>query len=701
MVTAVLLVAPAVARANSYPVTTTANTGPGSLRAAMFSANSHAGKDTIPISANGTVTLQSALPPILGNLDIIGPGSSQFTVNGADQYQPFFVNSGVTVAISGLTIAHGACDGSPCGIGAGVVNNGGELTLNGVVVTQNTVTATGGTDAFATGGGIYNSNGSTLHLVLSTVSQNTVDAEGATNQNAPAGAGLANFGTVTIDRSTIASNHAVAQAGPGGTTNIFGVGISNTGTLTITRSTISGNTASANGAVSNGANGGGIANGNAPASVDVTIDRSTIADNVVTATGPGGSTNITQGGGLVSSGGTFAVHSSTFARNSAASGANLQTDGNLPLQNSIVADPVVGTNCIGTPTSQGYNISDDSSCGFGMATDQMADPKLAPTLSANGGPTKTYALVTGSPAVDKGKSAVGETVDQRGQQRPHDFVNVPNASGGDGADIGAFEAQPANTVIDSGPPGTTHDPTPTFTFHASEAGATFQCKVDAKSFAACTSPRTLSHLDDGTHTFQVRAKDAAANPDPSPASRTFKLTTALVEISGSKVVVTAAVGAEDNVTVTKPTVTEFRVTDGPSGPYAGSGIHVGPGCTTFGDYGARCNAAGITSVKVAAGKAGDRVHNLAPVPIAIDGGADDDNLIGGFQADTISGGPGADVMQGGPGNDTLLARDQTSDAAIKCDGGPGVPGSADKAVLDLLPKDPDSIVTACETKTRG
>jgi hemolysin type calcium-binding protein len=699
---ALLLLVPAAASAdpNTYPVTNTANTGPGSLRAAIFSANSHAGKDTISISANGTVTLQSPLPDISQNVDIIGPGSSLFTVSGADQFRPFAIASGATVAMSGITVAHGKCPGNPCGIGAGILN-AGTLTLNRAVVTFNKARVSGGSDAFPAGGGIYNTTDGTLHLILSTVTQNTADAEGGTSQNAPSGGGIANFGTLTIDRSTVSFNHSVAHAGAGGTTNVFGGGISNVGTLAITRSTISNNTANArDSTISNGASGAGIANANAPMTVDVTIDRSTIASNVVTSGGPGGSTSFAQGGGLVSSGGSFAVQSSTFTHNAASVGANIDNSGTLPVNNSIVSDPVIGANCSGLPTSQGFNISDDSSCSFGMTTDQVADPMLAPNLAANGGPTNTYALLPGSPAVDKGQSSVGETVDQRGEQRPHDFSNVPNGSG-DGTDVGAFEAQASNTTIDSGPPGTTHDPTPRFSFHATEAGATLECRVDAESFAACTSPLTLPHLDDGSHTFQVRSVDAGGNVDPSPASRTFKVTTALVEVSGSKIVVTAAVGATDSFTVTKPTATQFQVSDFSSNVIHPSGVHVGPGCTRISDYAARCGAAGIASVKVSAGKARDRVENVsAPVPIAINGGDGDDVLIGGTRDDTITGGPGADVMRGGAGNDTLLARDQTSDTAIRCDGGSGVPGHADKAVLDQLPKDPNSIVIACETKKR-
>jgi Bacterial Ig-like domain len=84
----------------------------------------------------------------------------------------------------------------------------------------------------------------------------------------------------------------------------------------------------------------------------------------------------------------------------------------------------------------------------------------------------------------------------------------------------------AQTTITSGPAqgSSINDPTPTFAF-SSEAGATFQCKVDGGSFAGCSSPKTTAALSDGSHTFQVRATDPVANVDPTPASRTFTVDT--------------------------------------------------------------------------------------------------------------------------------------------------------------------------------
>jgi hypothetical protein len=77
------------------------------------------------------------------------------------------------------------------------------------------------------------------------------------------------------------------------------------------------------------------------------------------------------------------------------------------------------------------------------------------------------------------------------------------------------------TTIDSGPSGLTTDSTPTFTFSSSEGSSSFQCRVDAASFAACSSPFTTAALADGSHTFDVRATDGAGNTDSTPASRSF------------------------------------------------------------------------------------------------------------------------------------------------------------------------------------
>ena len=78
-----------------------------------------------------------------------------------------------------------------------------------------------------------------------------------------------------------------------------------------------------------------------------------------------------------------------------------------------------------------------------------------------------------------------------------------------------------DTVIDSGPSGTIATNSGTFVFHATESGSTFECKLDSGAFQSCSSPRVLSALADGAHTFSVRATDGAGHVDASPATRTF------------------------------------------------------------------------------------------------------------------------------------------------------------------------------------
>jgi hypothetical protein len=56
------------------------------------------------------------------------------------------------------------------------------------------------------------------------------------------------------------------------------------------------------------------------------------------------------------------------------------------------------------------------------------------------------------------------------------------------------------------------------TFSADDAAARFECSLDSNPYAACTSPRQLSGLTAGAHTFRVRAIDAAGNADPTPAT---------------------------------------------------------------------------------------------------------------------------------------------------------------------------------------
>lgn len=78
------------------------------------------------------------------------------------------------------------------------------------------------------------------------------------------------------------------------------------------------------------------------------------------------------------------------------------------------------------------------------------------------------------------------------------------------------------TTIASGPDegSTSASQTASFSFTGTES-ATFECQLDGSVWADCVSPRSLSGLAEGEHTFAVRARDAVGNIDGSPATRTW------------------------------------------------------------------------------------------------------------------------------------------------------------------------------------
>jgi hypothetical protein len=102
------------------------------------------------------------------------------------------------------------------------------------------------------------------------------------------------------------------------------------------------------------------------------------------------------------------------------------------------------------------------------------------------------------------------------------YVTVADAAGNQATASRAFtvDTTPPDTVILTGEPARTNHTTGTFTF-SSEAGTTFQCRLDQGAFAACSTPHTTGTLPEGFHTFEVRAVDAAGNADPTPAAWTW------------------------------------------------------------------------------------------------------------------------------------------------------------------------------------
>ena len=80
-----------------------------------------------------------------------------------------------------------------------------------------------------------------------------------------------------------------------------------------------------------------------------------------------------------------------------------------------------------------------------------------------------------------------------------------------------------DTFIDTVP----HDPsnsTASFTFYSDQANSTFVCQLDNGSPSTCSSPKSYSNLQDGAHTFSVKAIVNGLE-DPSPASHNWNVST--------------------------------------------------------------------------------------------------------------------------------------------------------------------------------
>ncbi len=86
-----------------------------------------------------------------------------------------------------------------------------------------------------------------------------------------------------------------------------------------------------------------------------------------------------------------------------------------------------------------------------------------------------------------------------------------------------IDTQPPQTTLNAGPSGLVGTRNASFAFSASEAGSTFECRLDGGGFGACGSPRAYAGLADGAHRFQARARDAAGNLDPTPVDREWTI----------------------------------------------------------------------------------------------------------------------------------------------------------------------------------
>ena len=429
--------------------------GTTTLRAAVMQANHLPGTQTIILGAGVhrlSVPGTDEDAAVTGDLDItddlvlIGAGVGQTMLDAADLDRVLHVlGSDVTVSVAGVSISNGREV-----LGGGIYADLATLMLSDSRLDNNAALESGGglynhsamvslhntevwSNSAASGAGLYSASG-TLAIHDSEIS----------NNSAANGAGIyGNSAIITIDNSRLSDNQASAEGGA-----VY----SNSTTLTISNSTLADNVADGDGGgisahssstavvgsvlSDNWAQDGGAIYSDAATMI---ITQSTLSDNVASG----------DGGALCSASGTVTISSCTISDNVAAStGGGLCAVSDAPaVKNTIVA----GNTTSGLPRdvdgwflSQGHNLIGAAGAGSGFTNgsngDQVGtmsnplDALLGP-LQDNGGPTRTQALLPGSPAIDGGDSVQVASTDQRGLARIFD-------GDGDGTatiDIGAFE----------------------------------------------------------------------------------------------------------------------------------------------------------------------------------------------------------------------------------------------------------------------
>jgi hypothetical protein len=208
-------------QAATITVTNTNDSGVGSLRQAIADANDG---DTIHFGITGTITLTTGELLVDKSVTISGPGAASLTVDGNLASRVFYVSSGVTAAIAGLTITNGNADDGP-NTGGGIYNDHATLALDNCTVSGNYA-------SYGGGGGIYNHH-ATLALDNCTVSG---------NYGAYGGGGVySSSGTLTVTNSTFSGNSTNAPFSVGSGGGILTEGYDGNATLTVTNSTFSGN----------------------------------------------------------------------------------------------------------------------------------------------------------------------------------------------------------------------------------------------------------------------------------------------------------------------------------------------------------------------------------------------------------------------------------------------------------------------------
>ncbi|MBX7104849.1 MAG: right-handed parallel beta-helix repeat-containing protein, partial [Gemmataceae bacterium] len=238
----------AVETCYSQIVTTTGDSGPGSLRQAVLDANIDADTsgitfDPAVFAGATTVTLTGGEIPVTESVSITGQGANLTTLSGFNPNRLFAITGTTTLTLTGLTV----CQGSGGNGGAINVGVGGSVALNSCTVRDNHASF---------GGAIYFANGAGTSSLTAT-------ATTFSNNSSSFGGGAISMGSqmnATLKNCTLSGNSAATN---GGAISL----LSFTGTLQIQNCTITKNTASGSGG------GGGITQslGNGTVSIDSSI----------------------------------------------------------------------------------------------------------------------------------------------------------------------------------------------------------------------------------------------------------------------------------------------------------------------------------------------------------------------------------------------------------------------------------------------
>ena len=194
---------------------------------------------------------------------------------------------------------------------------------------------------------------------------------------------------------------------------------------------------------------------------------------------------------------------------------------------------VKATDSAGNAGQASYVWTIDTVAPTATLTAKPANPSNDPTpsFSFSAGETSTFQcqLDAGAFAPCTSPTTLGSTADGS-----HTYtVKATDTAGNTGpvtSYVWTIDTVAPTVTLSIKPPNPTNDTTPDFAFSANETvPAGFQCQLDAAAFAACTSPKALTTTADGSHTFTVKAIDAAGNTGQT--SYTWTIDTAVPQIT--------------------------------------------------------------------------------------------------------------------------------------------------------------------------